>query len=403
MRTLKVCICGGGRTAHLYAALFSHVTGVEISVYTRKATELCAAMPPKGFLAVLPDGSECRGRPQNISNSPRDTIVGADVVILAVPAHVRALILASIAPFVDRHHPVFVGAIPGNAGFDWLADSMLPPNVVIWGTKDAPYTAYNLVPGVSVAAGGGPRTHVFACHKPGPGDQVDELKHILEHLFRVDFIVASSFLELTLAFGNPVLHMPALYGLIGPHSDNPDANFTGHHGWWRDLTELGAAYIEECAAEQYRLIERVRVEHGCDLASLTPLRDDLLRNYQDFIADGSSLHAIFKTNRAFKGMVPLVRASNGIGFGIDFSHRIFYEDTHFGLSLLVAIAHRLNVETPMLKEIAAWAETLSAPDFGRATDYLPRSFPQNAGGIAVQFNRVPTAAQTNWNTHVYDE
>ncbi|TWI19169.1 NAD/NADP octopine/nopaline dehydrogenase family protein [Mesorhizobium tianshanense] len=403
MRTLKVCICGGGRTAHLYAALFSHVTDVEVSVYTQKAIELCATMPPKGLLAVLPDGREYQGRPQNISNNPCDTVVGAEVVILAVPAHVRAFILTSIAPFVDRHHPVFVGAIPGNAGFDWLADRMLPPNVVIWGTKDPPYTAYDLVHGISVAAGGGPRTHVFACHKQGAGNQVGELQHILEHLFQVDFILANSFLELTLAFGNPVLHLPALYGLVGPHSDNPDAKFTGQQGWWRDLTELGAAYIEDCAAEQYQLIKRVRAELGCNLASLTPLRDDLLRNYQDFIADGSSLHTIFKTNRAFKGMVPLVRAGNGIGFEIDFSHRIFYEDTHFGLSLLVAIARRLNVDMPRLEEIAAWAETLSEPLFGRATDYLPPDFPQNASDIAVQHNQAPIVAQTTRNTHVYDQ
>lgn len=43
------------------------------------------------------------------------------MVIITVPAHIRPDLLKKIAPHLPSHKTVFVGAIPGFCGFDWLA------------------------------------------------------------------------------------------------------------------------------------------------------------------------------------------------------------------------------------------------------------------------------------------
>ena len=64
----------------------------------------------------------------------------ADLIIITAPSHVRESVLHSIAPALPRHKQVFVGAIPGFGGFDWMAEKAFGglSNIVIWGMKDVP-------------------------------------------------------------------------------------------------------------------------------------------------------------------------------------------------------------------------------------------------------------------------
>ncbi len=371
MERLNVCICGGGQTGHLYAGVLAELDYVHVSLLTRRAGELRLQLPRAGIRVKLPGGEVLHGRPDVVFDEPSHMVPTADVIILALPGHIRPTALAAIAPFIARDRPVHVGAIPGNAGFDWLAAEALPRNVVIWGMRDAPYTAYDLVPGVSVAAGGGPRHRVFACHEREGNVRAEAVSNILAALFGATFTRANVFLELTLAFGNPVLHIPALYALMGPSSGNPSGRFAHPLGWWRDLTPTGAGLIKACADEQYTLIEAVRARYGWRLASLRPLEDDLLDNYGGYISDSSSLLTMLRTNSAFKGLVPLKRTRDGRQFEIDLTHRIFFEDTHFGLNLLVTLARYLKIDVPTLAAVEAWSARLTDPQFGMSTDYLP--------------------------------
>jgi len=119
------------------------------------------------------------------------------------------------------------------------------------------------------------------------------------------------------------------------------------------------------------LIEAVRARYGWRLASLRPLEDDLLDNYGGYISDSSSLLTMLRTNSAFKGLVPLKRTRDGRQFEIDLTHRIFFEDTHFGLNLLVTLARYLKIDVPTLAAVEAWSARLTDPQFGMSTDYLP--------------------------------
>ncbi len=73
----------------------------------------------------MPDGSQLRAAPDQVSTDASVVVDDADIVIITVPAHARPLTLHAIAPHLSSSKPVYVGAIPGFCGFDWLAEATL--------------------------------------------------------------------------------------------------------------------------------------------------------------------------------------------------------------------------------------------------------------------------------------
>nr|WP_234813479.1 2-dehydropantoate 2-reductase N-terminal domain-containing protein [Candidatus Hamiltonella defensa] len=138
---LNIVICGGGRTGHLSAVLFKQRPNVKVSLLTENLLLVKHFQKNGGEIkAIRPEGSILTARPDVVSCQVEETLKDADMVIITVPAHIRPDLLKKIAPHLPSHKTVFVGAIPGFCGFDWLAEKVLNqrPNVVIWGMKDVP-------------------------------------------------------------------------------------------------------------------------------------------------------------------------------------------------------------------------------------------------------------------------
>ena len=217
MRPLEVTVCGGGRTGHLDAVLFSRQPGVRVSWLTTNPEVVSGAA--SGLTAQLPDGSLLEGEPAHVGTDPASAVVNADIVVLTVPAHARAATLRAIAPHLRGDKPVYVGAIPGFCGFDWLAEEILAnrPNAVIWGMKDVPHTAFDLKPGRSVRVGGAKqRLHVAVHRRTSETDRAALASH-LAALFEAPVAMLGDYLEVTLTPGNPIMHSSVIYGLVGPN------------------------------------------------------------------------------------------------------------------------------------------------------------------------------------------
>jgi hypothetical protein len=152
MNVLKVAICGGGRTGHLNAILFKQLPNVQVSMLTGNLEIIERHARQSPMRALLPDGSTLEARLDRVTTDARTAVEDADIVIITVPAHARPQTLQAIAPHLSASKPVYIGAIPGFCGFDWLAEATLPdrPNLVIWGMKDVPHTAFELAPGRSI-------------------------------------------------------------------------------------------------------------------------------------------------------------------------------------------------------------------------------------------------------------
>ena len=242
--------------------------------------------------------------------------------------------------------PVYVGAIPGFCGFDWLAEKTLKalPNVVIWGMKDVPHTAYDLQPGVSVKMGGAKSTLYVGTHERECEQARRSLLMHLQRLYASPVELLGHYLEITLTPGNPIMHPSVIYGLIGPYGQWRSKTFSSPICWWTDCTELGAYFLERSDEESQMLCKAIEKCLGVDLSSVKPLKQEIIEAYEDQIRDHGTLLSVLRTNQAYGSIqAPLVSAEGRTGYVINKENRAFHEDVAYGLALLIEMAKRLNM------------------------------------------------------------
>ncbi|OOG36569.1 NAD/NADP octopine/nopaline dehydrogenase family protein [Polaromonas sp. A23] len=377
-RPLRVALCGGGRTGHLNAVLFKQLAGVKVSLLTSRSEVIERHRNGGAITALLPDGGSLAARLDVVASEPAEVIADADVVIVTVPAHARPALLQEIAPHLPPDKPVYVGAIPGFCGFDWLAEKALQSrsNAVIWGMKDVPHTAYDLKPGVSVRMGGPKSTLYIGTHAREGDAARDELLAHLRRLYTAPVELLGHYLEITLTPGNPIMHSSVVYGLVGPYGQWHKRVFPARMCWWTDCTELGAYFLERSDQESLMLCKAIEQRLGLDLSSVKPLKQEIIEAYGDQIRDPASMLSVLRTNQAYDAIeAPLVPAPGGTGYTIDTESRAFHEDVAYGLSLLVAMAGRLKVPVPHIAEIFKWNVSYMNGLRGSALDYFPDHWP----------------------------
>jgi opine dehydrogenase len=372
---MKVTICGAGRTGHLNAVLFKQRPGVTVSVLTRSAAvaELWAGEGP-AWEAHTPDGHAFRAFPDHVGTDPRKALADADMVIVTQPAQARPALLHQIAPHLPRDRRVFLGAIPGICGFDWLAATALAKhdNVVIWGMKDVPHTAFDLAPGRRVRMGGAKAELFAALHRRESAADGADLARTLGALFVAPVTLLRNYLEITLTPGNALMHPAVLYGLIGPGAPWQNKPFDEPFCWWSDCPRAGAELLEACDAENQAIREAAEARLGIDLRSVKPLWQELIEAYGSQIEDGSTMYTLLRTNRAYAGIrAPLVPNPHGPGLVIDRESRAFHEDIAFGQALLVEMAARLGVAIPNIARTYRWARHYHGGLAKGAPTYVP--------------------------------
>lgn len=375
--SLNVVICGAGRTGHLNAALFKQAAGVRVSLLTAN-DELARRHreTPGPITALLRDGSSLSSIPDLVTCDPGEAMKEADLVLITVPAHARPALLRAIAPFLPIDKPVYVGAIPGFCGFDWLAQQALSgrPNAVIWGMKDVPHTAYDLRAGVSVRMGGAKSTLYVATHSRESDESKAALLRHLRLLYSSPIEMLRDYLEITLTPGNPIMHSSVVYGLIGPYGQWHGKPFDSHLCWWTDCSELGAYFLERSDEESQLLCKAAQKALGVDLASVKPLKQEIVEAYGEQIRDPSTMLSVLRTNRAYESIqAPLVESTGG--YLIDNHSRAFHEDVAYGLALLVEMGRRLDLRLRHIEEIFHWNVSYMGGLRGSALDYFPETWP----------------------------
>ena len=375
MDPLNVVICGGGRTGHLSAVLFKQLPGIRVSLLTNNR-EVIERHAHAGISALLPEGGTLSARLDVVSGDPDATLADADVVIITVPAQARPALLHAIAGSLPTHKPVYVGAIPGFCGFDWLAEKALAarPNAVIWGMKDVPHTAYALQPGVSVTMGGAKSTLYVGTHERESGPARQALLAYLQRLYAAPVELLAHYLEITLTPGNPIMHPSVVYGLIGPYAQWHDKPFAEPLCWWTDCPALGAYFLERCDEESQLLCKAVEQRLGVDMSSVQPLRQEIVEAYQAQIRDPRTMLSVLRSNQAYDSILaPMVKTADG--YVIDKENRAFHEDVAFGLAVLVEMGRRLELKLPYIEEIFNWNVAYMGGLRSSALDYFPQTWP----------------------------
>src|SRR5690349_18436746 len=109
-RSMKVTICGAGRTGHLNAVLFKQRPDITVSVLTGAPAVADRWAGGDGvWWAQTPDGRVLSGRPDYVGIDLSEAFVDTDMVIVTQPAHARPAILHGFAPHLPRDKQVYVG------------------------------------------------------------------------------------------------------------------------------------------------------------------------------------------------------------------------------------------------------------------------------------------------------
>lgn len=382
MKLLKVAICGGGRTGHLNAILFKQLPQVQVSMLTSNLELIEQHARHTPMQALLPDGSTLDARLDRVTTDARTAVEDADIVIITVPAHARPQTLQAIAPHLSSSKPVYVGAIPGFCGFDWLAEATLAdrPNLVIWGMKDVPHTAFGLTPGRSIKMGGGKSRLYAATHARESQESRQRLQEMLTVLYGRCVTMLDNYLEITLTPGNPIMHSSVIYGLIGPFGQWHRKIFPQRMCWWTECPELGAYFLERMDQESQDLCAVISQRMGIDLSSVKSLKQEIIEAYGEQIRDQSSMLSILRTNRAYNHILaPMVPADgNRAGYVIERESRAFNEDVAYGLVLLAEMAKRFELKVPHIEEVLQWSVTYMQGLRDSALDYFPSHWPGTA-------------------------
>ncbi|PRD40794.1 hypothetical protein C5748_24955 [Phyllobacterium phragmitis] len=379
---MKVTICGAGRTGHLNAVLFKQNPDIEVSVLTN-STAVAEQWDKDDALwqAEIQDNRILSARPDHVGTDPGKALENTDIVVITQPAQARLALLLRIEPHLPRDKSVFVGAIPGFCGFDWLAAKALSShdNVVIWGMKDVPHIAFDLIAGKRVRMGGAKADLFVALHRRESATSSAALVAMLNCLYDAPVAQLQDYLEITLTPGNALMHPAVLYALVGPGAPWENRPFDDFLCWWSDCPQAGAELLEACDAENQAIRRASEAHLGVDLSSVKPLRQELIEAYGHQIEDSRTMYTLLRTNRAYAGIrAPLIPNPNGPGLVIDRESRAFHEDIAFGQALLITMAERLGVAVPAIARTYQWARDYHGGLAGSIPDYIPSNWPEAA-------------------------
>ncbi len=380
MNKLTITICGAGRTGHSNAILFKQKSNVVVKVLTNNADLACQyTASPQEIKAEISGDNNISAFIDLITTDVAAALKDTDLIIITVPANARESLLEKISPWIPRDKAVYLGAIPGFCGFDWLANKHYGKNsnVIIWGMKDVPHTAFELVPGKSVKIGGSKSKLYVATSQEVSNTSRKQLTETLNYLYGTPVEVLQNYLEITLTPGNPIMRSSALYGLIGPDAQWANRAFSWPICWWSESTELAAYYLSKMDEENQRIKKAIEHKMHVDLSSVKPLRIEIIEAYGDQISDQSTMWSVLKTNKAYSGIQAPLVYEEGKGYFIDMQSRAFKEDIEYGLALLVEIARRLNVSVPVMEEVLAWHSNLVVGPKNTALAYLPQAWPNS--------------------------
>lgn len=351
---MRITVCGGGNAAHsavgLLAARDDHQVNVYLS-FEEEAERWHKVIEFQDGIIVSDNEGSVLGRPQKVSSNPAEVIPSSQMVLLALPAFAHGTILREIAPHLDDE--TMVGALAARGCFDLNAKHTLGEKgdtITFFGLQTLPWACRIIEYGREVRILG-VKAHVdFATCPP---QYVRELAPILSDQLGTDLDPIDSFLSLTLAGTGQLIHPGVMYGLFYDWDGTP---FEEAPLFYQGIDEK-TADILQCMSDEVQAIRTTLEERipGLDLCAVRSLDEWLCRSYANEIADTSSLHSYFVSNRSYAGLrVPMREVEAGLM--PDFRARYLQEDIPYALIATRGIAELANVLTPTIDRVIQWSQ-----------------------------------------------
>ena len=325
---IRVAILGSGNVGHALGAFLGSRSELDVVLWGRR-------LPRRAALTLRCFGVKGTYALGTVLAEPMlsRAISGAEVVILALPAHVRDRILAQVCGRL-RDAALLV-AWEGLGRFSESLREHRVDGPIAVGLQRSPLLCRTHRRWQSVELHGVRRQVVAATLEPA-----DKLcaKAILDEVFPFHFTLAPSYVCVSLSTGNPLIHPARLYSFA-----QSGAAVRRSIRFYADWTDEASKTLLALHSEVAQLRAALR----------------LPRKYVDTLADHRPSLSLAEITQSIRSEPRLARILFPVRMWrnrleLDYRHRFFREDIGEGLAYMVSIAHKAGVEMPMASTIHAW-------------------------------------------------
>ena len=358
---LTVTIVGGGASAHTIIPMLS-AADYHVNLLTRRPARWSKQVE---LQYQSTDGEIIKtfhGELSKISSNPKDFIRESDVIILCMPVSQYRSALHLIGPYLNRKKKVYVGAVYGQAGVNWMVDEARRD----FGLDNVVAFSFGLIPWICRVKEYGKIGITYGI-KPiniaavEPKDEFDELNQKILSKVCVGWFgksevrQADNFISLTFSVDNQIIHPSRCYGLFVRHGGEWD-RVEDIPYFYRDFDQLSADILSRLDADYSKVRERIKEMYP--QKKFTYMLDYLT---QDQVTNETKEYNIVKSFRLSRTLgaikPPTIKTPAGT-WKINTNHRFFTDDIHYGLCIAKWAADRLDLNVATIDEIINWAQEL---------------------------------------------
>ena len=357
----QLVICGGGSSAHTLIP-FLKDSIFDVSLYTSRPEKWHSRIDlewhdPSG--EVL---GRYYGTLKRASNNPKELIPKADYIVLCMPVHQYRVCLHEIAPYIDKDKMVFVGAMYGQAGFNWMVDEIERQycfdNIVTFSFGLLPWICRIIEYGQTGITYGGKAANYAACYPKSYFKQLnDELfENICYKWFGKGHTEQSdNFLSLTLSVDNQIIHTSRCFGLYkvcGPTwREKEDVPM-----FYRDYDDVSAGLLSNLDADYSKVRRKIREMYP--QKDFKYMLDYLALERFSYQSQNTKIKESFTTSQTLVSIAtPVIQNRDGF-WEIDRNHRFFLDDVYYGNCIVKWMAEQINIKTPTIDDILRWVQTI---------------------------------------------
>nr|BAF36492.1 alanopine dehydrogenase [Marphysa sanguinea] len=358
-----VVVCGGGNGAHTLAGVAASRPNTEVRVLTLFADEAerwTKAMESSDFVTNIHNHdksiTKLTNKPRLVTKDPGKAAIGAEIIILAVPAFVHAQYLEALKPHVTPG-TILVG-LPGQPGFEFDVYTIWGPlasKCSIMAFESLPWACRIAEFGQCVEILGTKESLVGAVHigsVPSKFDPTLLLQGCLGP--HPSLLTKGHLLGITLMSVNSYIHSSILYGRWHDWNGTPlDEAPLFYQGIDQDTADLMSGMSDEILVIAKEIMKK---NPKVDLHNVDHVLQWYLRVYEDDIQDKSNLYTAIRSNEAYIGLThPMSKTEDG-KYLPNFKHRYLSEDIPYGLAVSKGVAEVVGVNTPLIDKVLIWCQ-----------------------------------------------
>ncbi len=327
----NICICGGGSLGHVTAGYLAAKDNISVNILTRRPQAW-----RKNIEIHTPEGTTINAPLAKITDSAREAVVDADIILLCLPGYAIKSELQSIQPHIKPG--AFVGSIFCSTGFFFEAIKIFPSTTPLWGFQRVPFIARTKEYGRSANLLGYKPSHNIAVENCS---NKEAFRQQIERLFERPTRLLSNHYEATFTNSNPILHPARLYSLFKDWSQ--EKYYNRRHLFYEEWDDTASEYLIAMDNELFTLLRTLPVSPNY----LSPI----LEHYESH--DATSLTHKITSIESFKGIVaPMTESAKG--WQPDLKSRYFQEDFKYGLRYIYETAIEQGISLPTIEKIYNW-------------------------------------------------